>query len=114
MNDDDFDLPDIEDPKPEPKKEAPTKKKARVTKKAPAEKEAPSKREDAKVLVESPADTHEHRYIAPSSVEVSRDAKGVARWTIKLYVETDQVDQALEEVAKADQKLSNLLKDYKP
>ncbi len=47
----------------------------------------------------------EHVQKAPCSVEFSRDAKGQARWGIKLYGERGEMDVVVDEVLKLDERL---------
>jgi len=42
---------------------------------------------------------------APCSLELSRDAKGQPRWSIKLYGEREDMDAVLDQVMELDQKL---------
>lgn len=44
--------------------------------------------------------------VAPNSVEFSRDAKGVSRWTIKVYCETTDLDRTVNEVLRLDARLT--------
>jgi len=47
----------------------------------------------------------EHVQKAPCSIEFSRDAKGQARWGLKLYGELDSMDQVVDEVLRLDTRL---------
>ena len=52
----------------------------------------------------------EHVSKSPCSIELSRDAKGQARWTIKLYGEADEMDEVLGEVVRLDRDLKDRLR----
>jgi hypothetical protein len=47
---------------------------------------------------------------APCSIEVSRDAKGVARWSIKLYGDRGEMSDVLDHVLYLDGKLRRELR----
>lgn len=69
----------------------------KVTKKEP--------KEEPKVC--GPANSGEviHVNDAPCSVELSRDAKGQARWAIKLYGNRDDMDNVVDQVLSLDGRL---------
>lgn len=52
-----------------------------------------------------PQDVVEHVNKAPCSLEFSRDAKGQARWGLKVYGERDDMEDVISEVLDHDRRL---------
>lgn len=52
-----------------------------------------------------PASPVEHQNLAPCSIELNRDAKGQARWSIKAYGELHELDDIRESVLAQDRAL---------
>lgn len=51
------------------------------------------------------ATQNEVRHVAANSLEFSRDAKGQARWSIKIYGERDEMSAVADEVLSLDARL---------
>ncbi len=58
-----------------------------------------------RVLPAIPSEVVKHVSASPCSVEVSRDAKGQARWVIKLYGEAEHMDSVVDEGLRLDDRL---------
>ena len=44
-------------------------------------------------------------HAAPCSVEFGRDAKGQAKWALKVYCESDEMEEAVERLLELDDRL---------